>query len=84
MARITVEVDAEVFEALRVLAKSFAIGLNSSADRRDPVRAVVNHLVHSAADGVRRPGSWERGWVEQAFGGGDWEEVGLTIDGRVR
>jgi hypothetical protein len=82
--RIQVDVDDQTLELLRVLAKSYAIALNSSADRRDPVRAVIAHLVHSAAAGVRRPGSWERGWVEQAFGGGDWEEVGLTIDGRVR
>lgn len=31
------------------------------------VPAVLRHLACSAADGVRRPGSWERGWVEQAF-----------------
>lgn len=76
--RISIEVDPETFELLRVLGKSYAVGGHGT------VAQVVAHLVHSAADGVRRPGSWERGWVEQAFGGGDWEEVGLTIDGRVR
>lgn len=29
---------------------------------------VIDHLIASAVDGVRRPGSWERQWVEQAFG----------------
>ena len=43
----------------------------------------IDHLVASAIDGVRRPGSWERGWLRQAFGdldtephedGVDWHE----------
>ncbi len=32
------------------------------------VEGVLSHLAHSAADGVRRPGAWERSWVEQCFG----------------
>lgn len=38
----------------------------------DP-KQVLAHLVHSAADGVRRPGAWERGWLHQAFGN-DFEQ----------
>lgn len=30
--------------------------------------AVLAQLANHAIDGVRRPGSWERGWVMQAFG----------------
>jgi len=32
------------------------------------VGELVEHLARSAADGVRRPGSWERGWIVQATG----------------
>lgn len=32
------------------------------------VRSLLEHLAQSAADGVRRPGSWERGWLTQATG----------------
>jgi hypothetical protein len=39
------------------------------------VTQVLEHLAHSAADGIRRPGSWERGWVLQAFGDGFEENV---------
>lgn len=40
----------------------------SSALPNGTLGQVIEHLVHSAADGVRRPGAWERGWLEQAFG----------------
>lgn len=40
---------------------------------KSTAQAVLEHLAHSAIDGVRRPGSWERGWLHQAFGL-DWEE----------
>jgi hypothetical protein len=67
--RITIEVSAEVFEHLQVLGRSVA--MEGARPRLSPelkVARVVGHLVNSAADGVRRPGAWERGWVEQAFG----------------
>ncbi len=52
---------------LRVLGP--AIGLDLAADDVPKVLAkVIEHLAASAADGVRRPGAWERSWVEQAFG----------------
>lgn len=59
---ITVEVSAETFELLSLLTKSPAMGEGAT------VAKVVAYLAHCAADGVRRPGAWERGWVEQAFG----------------
>lgn len=34
----------------------------------DTVEAVVEQLARAAADGIRRPGSWERGWIQQATG----------------
>ena len=33
-----------------------------------PADLVAKTLALYAIDGVRRPGSWERGWVKQAFG----------------
>jgi hypothetical protein len=69
---ITVEVSEGTYALLAVLGKSYAVGRNGD------VEAVVRHLLHSAADGVRRPGSWERSWIAQAFGD-DWEES-LEVD----
>lgn len=43
--------------------------LTRTAAGCDDVPAVLRHLASSAAQGVQRPGSWERGWIEQAFGG---------------
>jgi hypothetical protein len=58
---VTVTLSADAAAYLRQLAKSSAIESGKIED-------VASHLLHSAADGVRRPGSWERGWVQQAFG----------------
>lgn len=33
----------------------------------DTVEGVISTLVAHAADGVRRPGAWERSWIEQVF-----------------
>jgi len=55
------EFDADTAEQLRQLASSTAVPDGSIAD-------VIRHLIWSAADGVRRSGSWERGWVETCFG----------------
>jgi hypothetical protein len=52
--RITVELPAEWIALLRVLG--------------DPAD-VLAELADHAQQGVCRPGSWERGWVRQAFGG---------------
>lgn len=62
--KISVEVDEVTLAFLQVLATSDAMGGKGSPAE------VVSYLIHCATDGVRRPGSWERGWVRQAFGDG--------------
>jgi hypothetical protein len=34
----------------------------------EDLESLTFHLLESAATGVRRPGSWERGWLTQATG----------------
>jgi len=63
---ITVELDDETIRYLAVLGKSTAVPDGGPAE-------VLAHLACSAADGVRRPGAWERNWVIQCFGD-DWAE----------
>jgi hypothetical protein len=59
---------------LEVLASSDAVGTRRDvALLHERVADVVYHLAMSAAEGVCRPGAWERAWVEQAFGGG-WQQ----------
>lgn len=62
MKLIQVEVGTETARLLEELTASAAMGGAGTLE------GVVRHLLSSAADGVRRPGSWERVWVEQAFG----------------
>ncbi len=64
--QIILDVDPEVEGFLEALANGTALGDGSASD-------AARHLIHSAADGMRRPGSWERGWVEQAFGS-KWQD----------
>jgi hypothetical protein len=61
---ITVEVDPVVYELLEVLTKG---------EIANSVESVVRQLIDHAQQGVYRPGSWERPWLEQAFGS-DWIE----------
>jgi hypothetical protein len=63
---ITIELSEETAAYLDVLRHSAAMGGIGALED------VLLHLAQSAADGVRRPGAWERGWVGQAFGPG-WE-----------
>lgn len=68
--RISIKVAEETFRMLQVLGKGWS-GRLPGPERDDPavqVESVVRYLVVCAADGVRRPGAWERGWLEQAFG----------------
>jgi hypothetical protein len=58
---ISITVDARTAAYLRALTRSTAV-------RSGTLEDVLRHLVCSAADGLRRPGAWERGWLEQAFG----------------
>lgn len=52
----------EQLAALRRLGTTYATSGKGDASE------VILHLVQSACDGLRRPGSWERGWIQQAFG----------------
>jgi hypothetical protein len=60
---ITIEVSATVYALLEVLGRDPYFAASPA-----PVEAVVVKLVDHAQQGVYRPGSWERGWLEQAFG----------------
>lgn len=67
MRKITIEVDDTVYSLLDVLGYTGAL----DGSRRS-VDDVVMQLVDHAQQGVYRPGAWERGWLEQAFGS-DWQ-----------
>jgi len=60
MKTLTIAISDEDAALLEVLA--------ARDDGDHALDLVVHDLIHFAADGVRRPGSWERGWVAQAFG----------------
>jgi hypothetical protein len=79
---ITITVSGEVAERLAVLVDR-ARGLST-------VEAVVGELIDHAKQGVYRPGSWERPWLQQAFGDewtsrliDDERPEMLSADGRV-
>lgn len=63
--RFTIELDDETVGYLQVLCGNPSMPMSQVED-------VLLHLAHSAADGVRRPGAWECGWLCQAFGD-EWE-----------
>src|SRR6266446_9744689 len=58
--QVLLELDEESYQLLRVLKQSPALVGTVARGVVD----VLQHLVASAADGVRRPGAWERGWIE--------------------
>ena len=58
--KITVEIDEIPYRLLQVIT--------CSADAPASVEEVVGPLIDHAQQGVYRPGSWERGWLYQAFG----------------
>lgn len=71
---ITLRLKPQTARLLEVLAASDAVGSKRDvALLHEKVADVVYHLAMSAAEGVQRPGAWERAWVAQAFGGG-WEQ----------
>lgn len=41
--------------------------LVGAADSFEDVEGFIAYLVHSADDGIRRPGAWEREWLEMAI-----------------
>lgn len=60
--QICLELDEETVAYLGALAHK--------RNATEPERAAdaLSYLAHSIADGVRRPGAWERGVVYQLFG----------------
>lgn len=45
----------------------------------DGTAGALAHLATSAAEGMRRPGAWEREWLAQVIGEDDWADK-LTQD----
>lgn len=72
--RLTVSLSAEQALYLRALGSSSAMGGGSLDD-------IVRYILASVADGVRRPGSWERQCVLSMFG--DFPEPNVD-DGVLR
>ena len=64
---VTVDLDPEVHAYLLVLARA-------NYGVADSVPELLRWLARCAADGMRRPGSWERGWLVQACGD-EWEQL---------
>ena len=60
MPKITIELSDDAIAYLKLL------------DPRGGAEGALTHLAHSAADGLRRPGAWERGWIGQAFSEDDF------------
>lgn len=69
MATVTIQVELSAEELFNLNAVT---GGNSPAGIRS-LNELVEYLLGHVADGVRRPGSWERGWMEQA---GLWSRWG--------
>jgi hypothetical protein len=73
---VVLALDGEQLERLARLAHSTAVAVSARdvVEGRAALAArVLAYLVACASDGMRRPGSWERGWLAQAFG--DWPEA---------
>ena len=60
--RITIEVTERQHEALERVLRTPSLGGS------DDVADVLRYLIDRVSDAVRRPDSWEREWLEQAFG----------------
>ncbi len=63
------ELNEEEAAFLAILGRS----LHAPGTEAENAKTAIDHLVHSAADGVRRPGSWERVWLASAFPEHVWE-----------
>jgi hypothetical protein len=59
--KITIEVDTKTAAYLRNLGRSSMVPHGTESH-------VLLHVAHALADGVRRPGAWERRCVEMLFG----------------
>lgn len=65
--RVSIRISVTALDAKWLVAAAKA----SSAiedDTNVPMAKVVERLAHHAADGARRPGAWERGWLNQVLG----------------
>lgn len=62
-------VDRQEFDVLVMLGRGI---YPDARDDEEAAMTALNQLISSCVDGVRRPGAWERGWIESAFGC-DWE-----------
>lgn len=65
MPKITIELSKTVHSLLSVITKS-DMGPTTVAE-------VIETLIDHAQQGIYRPGSWERGWLERVFPEG-WQE----------
>jgi hypothetical protein len=88
MPEITVTVSDEVAAQLAVLTDPSM--LTSTATVADAARDAVAVLIDHAQQGIYRPGSWERPWLQQVFGDDferrlvpDTRPEMLSGDGRV-
>lgn len=62
MKKISIEIDDVRFSLLEVLTKSPDWRLGESVEQ------VISRIVDHVAQGIYRPGSWERGWLIQVAG----------------
>lgn len=67
---VTLELSQRVADLLTVLT--------TGEYAPEDLRSVIMELIDHAQQGVYRPGAWERGWLEQAFGD-EWQR-GLEPD----
>lgn len=56
------------FELTETVADLLAVLGPVGQPRELQVRVAIEELIDHAQQGVYRPGSWERGWLMQAFG----------------
>lgn len=66
--RVTINISATAAADLIQLGRTSAIACAINTPNAEILARVLTHLVASASQGVQRGGSWERGWIEQAFG----------------
>ncbi len=60
--RVTITLTRDEWDALTKLTGADPLAI------AETVPQLVQHVATCAAAGVRRPGSWERAWIEQATG----------------
>lgn len=70
---IIVELNLATFLSLAELAKGNAIYTDADDSDSDKAKAVIHALIKNAARGVKSAESWQRKWLEQAFGD-EWHQ----------